>query len=360
MLDLSHLANKTNDDIQVFYANSSVNLTWYTWRKPRGCKFVQFIAISGGGAGGDGNGSGWESGGGGGGGSGNFTIITLPLWAIPDILYVKVGTGGLPNGDGAQNAGFPYYTTGGGAGSETWISLALNDTDIPARNNLFVYLKGGLGGGIGGSNLTTFAGGSGGYSQITYTLDYAPLAGLALGSAFGGISNQNNYGNYTFGGSGGIGGTPPGKDTSNLVSAVMIQGGAGGGAVGYGSNTPSIPNGGSIPSLNTLFPGVAGGLGGTTGYYGGTGNMLNGNPGSSGYQPVPGLFYFCGGSGGGGGANYSSGAGVVGSTGVGGVGGNGGNGAYGCGGGGGGAGYGVGAGGKGGRGGDGLVVSISW
>ena len=141
MSDLNHIPKDKLADIQEFYANSSsAGQSWYTWKKPRNVIFVNFIVLGGGGSGGAG-GTGTAalgSAGGGGGGSSAQCNITFPAWALPDILYVSVGTGGA----------------GGAVGIASYISIYPAITPV---NYLLAYAPAGL----AGNNSTSSTGGSG-------------------------------------------------------------------------------------------------------------------------------------------------------------------------------------------------------
>lgn len=92
MLDLQHIPVSTGaSDVQIFTNPSTVtNVQWCTWKKPRGKSMMHILCIGGGGGGGGGftRTAGNAGGGGGSGGGSAQTRVTLPLFYVPDILYV--------------------------------------------------------------------------------------------------------------------------------------------------------------------------------------------------------------------------------------------------------------------------------
>lgn len=315
MLDFSHVPSNTNH-IQRFEANSpSAAAGWSTWIKPRGVKFVHIMSLGGGGGGSPGVvGAAATAGGGGGGGSSGWSSNIFPAHNIPDTLYVSVGFGG---------AASATPTVASGNGIQSVVSLYTSLLTTPLTNATLSIAAGGGGAGI-------HSGATAGPSGVAGILASIAAQNLAsLGSTYGGLAGVAG----TAGGSTAAG-VPPGQP---LTGQILLAAGGGGGLGGVGSTGA---NGGRFAG-NTAFPAVLGGdAGGTT--------TANGNDGSHGIQPIPGLFYFYGGSGG------ASGGGV------GGNGGNGGDGAYGCGGGGGGAALTSFNAGAGGRGGNGLVIISCW
>ena len=390
MLDLSHVP-VGNKDVQTIYANTfgpvaAVNtvLSWATWVKPRGVSFVNFFCLAGGGGGG---GGGALSGGGGGGGgaSSTQTIVTFPAWALPDVLYISVGYGGLggfvngePTGTpltvGTLTIGKPYTivalgtttnaqwqamagttsgtyavgshfiaaTTGaasgtgtvsgaGHPGQSTFISIYPSNT----ANNLLVSVTPGNG---GGSTNTTTAG----------TLSTAPASGVIASNplqAMGTFYATAAGGTGIAGQAGTAGGTNGGNGANVTLptTGLMVTAGTGGGACGAGTNSPGGISG-AITGVTGLLTGVA-----ATTFGAGTG--APGPSGSGGIRPVPSLNYFYGGTGGGGAGQGPTPTSAFG-------GGVGGAGAYGCGGGGGG--FTGSTTGVGGRGGDGIVIATAW
>jgi hypothetical protein len=283
---------------QIFQYNGST--TWQTWNKPRNAKFVSFFVIGGGGGGGGGAaGSGVGRVGGAGGGSSSLTTGIFPAFAIPDMLHIQVGAGGI----GGVSAG------AGVAGGITYVSTYPGT----ARTNVVV------------SSGTTGAVAGNGGSTLT-------PAGGTIFSPANALISYNSLLNGLAGATGGAGSSTTG--TAVTILRLPLSGGAGGGG---SSSVNTNFAGGAINSYSYLeqIPGGA----------------ATGGAGAGGYcSPFHGIkkqdiLLFTGGSGGGG-----NGAGT---------GGTGGNGAYGCGGGGGGAGT-TSRGGFGGNGGNGLVIITTW
>ena len=110
MIDYFHLGHSDvgNADVKIFTTPSTVtNVQWNTWIKPKGKSMMNIICIGGGGGGGGGftRAGGAAGGGGGGGGSSAVTRLTIPLFLVPDVLYVQVGAGGQGVGSGGGTAG---------------------------------------------------------------------------------------------------------------------------------------------------------------------------------------------------------------------------------------------------------------
>src|SRR5574343_504617 len=80
---------------QVFYPVQSTTTTngWMTWQKWPGISMVYMLMIASGGGGGKGAG-GNATVGSGGGGSGGMSRLLIPAWCLPDLLYIRPGTGG--------------------------------------------------------------------------------------------------------------------------------------------------------------------------------------------------------------------------------------------------------------------------
>jgi len=284
---------------QVFY-HKGAN-AWQVWHKPPNCNFVNFYLLGGGagGAGGD-TGPGSTRNGGAGGGSAAMAYITVPAFALPDMLYVLVASGGTSGASGGGR---------GGAGGLSYISSQPDNTFAPL-NVLMVS-----GSAAAGATLTTTAG-------AIITANNIVLGEIAFVSAYAGQT-------------GGAGGVSSGSGTNITPTGLPTTAGAGGSGV---SSVGTLGTSASILSILD-FPRISGGASNTT-----TGATV-GNNGYSTRQNFVGPsfkypMFFTGGAGGG-----------ASSTGIGAAGGNA---SYGCGGGGGGAGNTIS--GIGGRGGDGLVI----
>ena len=283
---------------------------WSKWIKPAGAQMCHMIAIGGGGGGGAafGNTAGTARGGGGGGGSGGIARLIIPMFLLPDELYVQAGFQGagavVANTEAGSNGGISYVSVGpypdGNVSSMTNASnLYLMSSAIAAQ------------GGGAGTNSIVGPGGAGG----TISVITSQIAGGYTAFWFANAGVVGSNGGAVAGGAG--------VAANNALTVGPCGGGAGGG----GSTSANFA-GGAVGAVGKL-PAVPAGV--TNGGNGGNGLTLR-NP-----------FMSCGG--GGGGASNA------------GTGGNGGNGGWGSGGGGSGAGTQQGG---GGHGGSGVVIIISW
>ena len=310
MIDFNHIdgANSGNAITNIFYAVSGSS--WQTWQKPRGAKFVQIFCLGGAAGGG---GGGINSGGataGRGGSSGGIMRGIIPAFAIPDILYIQVGEGGL-GGPPSSVAG----ASTGGSGSISYVSIAPTtlSTSIIAQSSAVVS-----------STIT---------APTATTVTTTTFANLGIFSSTAGVLSVP----------GGFNSSSIGQPSIASLTGSVVTGGAGGAGKSANPSTGFSYTGGTVFSSSVfLLSNVAGGLP--------TGSTASGKPGSGSdgyYLMNP----FCS-MGGGGGSNGTSNANSL-------VAGSGGNGAYGSGGGGGGAAHGGGTPGNGGNGGDGLVIITS-
>lgn len=308
MLDLNHISGVGyigNGTFDVFYGDATTAGTnWKHWFKPRGKSMCRIIALGGGGAGGASGAGGTADGGGAGGGSGAQGTLTLPLWALPEMLWLSVGAGGLGSN-----------TAAGGAGIATRVSL----TPIALANTTIMLCNGGGGGAVGIATAAT-AGTAGGVTTIANS----PLA-MLHGLMTTNVNLAGDPGQAGGTGAGGAGGTVVAPS-----SGLCVTGGAGGGGGGAFA--------GGFVNASGLTPNLAGGA---------TGSLPSAH-GAAGHRwpmGINGLFFNTGGSGGG----------YIGT----GPAGNGGDGGYGSGGGGGG-GIASGTRSRGGNGGPGLVIIQCW
>jgi len=299
MIDFFNINDNTLRN-QVFYSNGSSG--WQIWNKPSNCNLINFYLI-GGGAGGQGgqiNAASTRNGGAGG-GSSSITYITVPSFAIPDTLYLLVGSGGASGG------------VQGGAGS---LSYVCSIPDITSPYNILMK----SGSAVAGASVTTTAG-------LGITSSDIILSVAVFISSYDGQT----------GGAGGVSSGTAGPITPLNIPITAGAGGAGCSSVGTPGTSGVI--------LGVLdFPLLSGGInnasaGGTAG---------SGNNGYSTRENFIGPnfkypLFFTGGAGGGA-ASATTG-----------IGGKGGDAQYGCGGGGGGAGGNTTAG-IGGKGGDGLII----
>lgn len=306
MLDFLHLPKPQNGYIDYFPGFSNTDGgSWVAWEKPKGTHMIRITCIGGGGGGGYGaNSTVSNRNAGAGGGSGAITIVTIPAYVLPDILYVSSGAGGR----GGNSVG----SLASGNGIASYVCIAQSTAAIYT----VCIANGGLG---GGSNGTTTAGSGG---------TVATIANMLLAS----------YGIYNFlgGQTGGTAGSGAPSAITYPTTGLLLSGGvAGGGGLSSSANVTA-----PTQTVYNIFPSVTGGVAGTNG--------TDGQQGHSIYQPL----LSCGGAGGGSSNTTGSGSGTGGSGADGGFPGSGG----------GGSGCGAGTGGdrRGGNGGSGLVIIHSW
>lgn len=290
MIDISHVPEVPG--LSVFLPRSVDANSWQTWQKPRGFTMCSMYAIGPGGGGGAG-GLSTNAGGGGGGGSGGISRLTIPLFLLPDTIYIRVTPG--------SSGGRTRTTAGTGeAGGVTFSAASSLVSIYPSTTAAYLFLLANAGGNGGGGTTSPGAGGAGSAATVATTAD-CPLS--QLGSNLFIAGNAGTNGGST---SGGI----------NIVqgTASQIYGGTGGGACGS-SNT----SGGSINALaSTPFIASPGGSAtnpggvGSNGFawstifpgkiYGGTGGggAATGQGGNAGHGCGIGA------GGGGGGGGYSS------------------------------------------------------
>lgn len=306
----NHIPNNPIN-VQPFFSRGGTN-DWHSWNKPHNCKFIHIFCLGSGGGGGSGQGSPTLTSrrGGHGGGAAAYVNALYTASFLPDTLYLQVAPGGSPGLGGT-------YSTGGGTGALSYVSIQPNTT---AQNIIMQSGSGAAGGGAAGT-LTGPVGSAGtvwaaAATNILLTGLIVPVAGQA-----GGLGQT----------------TAPAND-------IAISGIVTGGAPGAGMNGGTSRQGGGILGTGSV-PAVTGGEPGGTNLVTPT---LPGGAGGSYYTVYPSTttyaakcLFFSGGSGGG-----SSDQGL---------GGEGGAGSFGSGGGGGGAGI-TNGGGNGGRGGDGLII----
>ena len=299
----SPTSGSASKNIQEFFATG--NTGFQIWQKPQGYSMAYILAIGGGSSGAGGATGAIDTGrtGGGGGGGGGQSRLIIPIFLLPDVLFIQVGRGGL------SVAG----NTAGNAGQRSTIQVS--NWAGTSNHNLV------LASGNAAATAPAVAG-TAGTGETVFTIANAFYANLGIMLAIAG-------GN----GAAGSNGAAAGSSVTQFAQSITC-GGAGGGGV----NTSDVNTaGGNITALD-LFPAISGGTA-VSGIAG------NGGNGYHGFMPH---FYTCGGAGGGGldtlEAAGSGGAGGLGSGGGGGGGGT----------------SGGGSGGRGGRGGDGYVSIVCW
>jgi hypothetical protein len=311
MLDNGHIPLSTKARVWRCDGNTvAAGATWTAWQRQRGESMAYMLLLGSGAGGGTGVvGANSVSAGGGGGGSGGQSRLTIPLFMLPDQLFVSV----------------PYAAAGAGVAS--YISVAPNNT----TNHLLLHAAGG---GVGG-NAAAGTGGAAGAAASISTIATAPLGGL--GDPV-----------YLAGQAGIIGGAAVAGAALTLpVTGLIVTGGTGGGGLPAAAATGT--NGGSftVPAAPGIFAPQSGGIGSATA-------TLAAAPGSDGFMAtnLADLMYFYGGTGGASTHGTATGAGLTQARG--------GNGGQGCGGGGMGGALTASAAAAASLGGPGLCIIISW
>ena len=261
-------------DVQIFTGkNLTAGQSTEIWHKPRGKTMIDILLIGKGGNGGTGAiGAVSTAAGGGGGGSGGQTRLTMPLCLLPDVLYLSLMGLAATGAQYSYISLMPSQAAGGGQpmSSGTLVSAA--------------------GGGNGG-NAAGATAGSAGAAGAAASVSTMPL-GWAYATALGGQAGI-------------IGGTTGGGGALNIpVTGLLVCGGTGGGGVGAGGSVGSRGGQYAVTTGTPLFPAHTSTL---------TAASATSPPtdGSSGYFPIPKLFYTYGGLGGGSTHGSATGAGLV-------------------------------------------------
>ncbi len=209
---------------QVFYANGSNG--WQVWNKPPNCNVINFFLL-GGGAGGQGGNIGASSNrnGGAGGGSSSVTYVTFPAFAVPDTLYILVGSGGSGG------------TSGGGQGSAGTLSYVCS---IPDTSSVFNILMR-SGSAAAGAITTTTAGAAITAADIllaeaAFVSSYVGQTGGAGGVTSAAATNVTPTGIMVTAGAGGAGCTSTGTlgTSANIVGILDFP------TISGGTNTASV------------------------------------------------------------------------------------------------------------------------
>jgi hypothetical protein len=265
-----------------FYATQGTDTTtgWRTWMKPAGCAWIYiYCQASGGGGGRPANGA--ITVGGGGGATGGATRMLIPAFMVPDILYVRPGSGG---------AGATTANTAGSIGVTSHVSMAANTTAA----NLLLFQNGGSGGAAVTTGGTAGTAGTTSQAMVGVSL-FTTVVGAtgrdgASANGGNGVSITQTGASLTTPGAGGGNGTGNGGSVINSVVFPTIIGGSTGvnGQLGFQEGAIIQPG---LKSFPMIFSGGTGGGGINTA---GTA----GNGGSSSY----------GGGGGGGGGGTDAGS----------------------------------------------------
>lgn len=269
MIDLSHVPEIPG--LSVFLPQGTSTDSWQIWNKPRGFVMCSIYAIGPGGGGASGGSAtgvvGGTQPGGSGGGSGGVSRLIIPLFMLPDSLYVLVSPGG--------SGGEPVASSAGTAGNVAFAPLATVVSMAPSTTSQYVYLEANAGGGGSTSGGAAGAGGSVAtarpFALLGATFFIAGNAG-ATGNSLTGLGGSVTQGTASqiYGGAGGGG-----------------SGGFNGGVISALANTPFIAfaaansgrPGSNGANWSTIFPGKIYGGGGGTGYNnsGATASLPGGN-----------------------------------------------------------------------------------
>jgi len=273
VLDLSHLPTGTGPvAVQEFFGQATVlGASYQTWVKPRGKTMCSILLSGKGGNGGTGViGATSTAAGGGGGGSGGQTSLTMPLALLPDVLYLSLAGQSATTTLASTISIQPSLTAGGAA---------------PVANNVLMIANGGGNGG----NASGATAGTAGTAGAIATVTTMPLGW--------------QWANLSLAGQAGIagGGVSAGAALTLPLTGLTITGGTGGAGISS-TGTPGAA-GGAITGAG-LLPSSPGGIGGAAA----TTPPTNGG---AGFNPIPKLRYFYGGTGGGSTHADATGAGAV-------------------------------------------------
>lgn len=292
MIDLSHISEVPG--LRVFLPQGVDANSWQAWQKPRGFVMATIYAIGPGGGGGSGRSTSptvTPRPGGGGGGSGGLSRLTIPLFLLPDTLYIRVTPGGS---GGASVTGASNGTTGNTAFSpfSTLVSIYPNSTAQ------YLYLVANAGGGGGGGAVGSTGGG--GSAASAASVSVGPLGNLGAtlfigGNSGSGTSISQGTSSQIYGGAGGGGGSinTNGNVIFSVANSPFLQSaggaagtGAGGNGFSYTTIFPMKIYGGTGGGSNMSGAGGAGGAGAAWGAGGGGGG--GGNPSGAGGDGGPG------------------------------------------------------------------------
>lgn len=215
-----------NGDVQVFYAAANAIDQWQQWKKPKGCMMCYIVAIAGGGGGGGGHtaAAGNARGGGAGGACSGVATMLIEAMALPDILKVSVGLGGVggaatQNGGNATNS---YIATGVGltAGSAIPNIVLQSGINAPGGGTAGTGAAGGTGGTVPSITTKGSLGWVGAYGIVTFTVGIVGAAGGSQAGAGGGSASAVFNTIPLTQGAGGAGTT----NTTTAGGTIQIQG----------------------------------------------------------------------------------------------------------------------------------------
>jgi len=267
MIDLLHIPETPG--LSVFLPQGVDENSWQAWQKPRGFVMATIYAIGPGGGGGSGRSEDPavnNRGGGGGGGSGGLSRLTIPLFLLPETLYIRVTPGGS---GGAAVA----PTSNGIAGNVAFASAASLVSVYPSTTTQYLFLRANSGNGGGGGTTTAGLGGSGGVisgtsgaplSSLGATLYIAGNTGAGGGTNTSGVSITQSIASQIYGGAGGGGCANAGAATSGGNITGQSPGPFSASLGGVGVNGAIANDGGNGFSWSTIFPlKIYGGTGGS-------------------------------------------------------------------------------------------------
>jgi hypothetical protein len=233
MIDYSNLADSAINN-QVFFGNAAGTNDWYTWNKPKNCKYVYILAIGSGSGGGAGRRSTSNAASGGGGGaSGGITKGFFQADVLPDVLYVQVGSGGF----GGTGASIQANGGAGGPGKITYVAVG------PNTGTAYIVMQSGTVAATAGPGGTLSAV-SGGVGETEW----------GLTGAFGNIGQMSSEP-----GQNGGNGTLNTTNGGSITLTKFVSGGAGGGGTSASTSVSSggnITGAGIVPTILGL-PGVS-------------------------------------------------------------------------------------------------------
>jgi hypothetical protein len=268
MLDLMHIPSATRGRVWVCNGNSAASgVGWTAWQRQRGETFAHMFLLANGGGGGTGViGANSTAAGGGGGGSSGQSRIEIPLYGLPDQLWVSV----------------PYPAA---AASNAYISIAPNNT----TNHLILHASGG---GLGGNAAGATPGAAGAAGSLS-NIATAPLGGMGNPVYLSGQAGLVGSANST------------GAALTLPVTGILCTGGTGGAGLGAAASSGSAGGSFIVPAAPSPFPPQNGGAGSAVA----TTPPEPGREGLAGF--TQGLRYFYGGTGGASTHGTATGGGLV-------------------------------------------------
>jgi hypothetical protein len=296
MSDFQSLITNSSAKVSVFLPHNDgvqqgAGYGYTIWDKPKNATMAYILAIAGGGAGGAGF-SGVASsarGGGGGGGSGGLSKIIVPLFLLPDQLYIMVGAGGA----------FVRYVNIPWTRSTTTVTCTLANhrlyagthqvfassdlTAIPlatyavtiATANTFTFTVTDTGGASGTLSMAVAFFGCA--SRVTIHPPVLPTATAPVGSTvlYCNGGNQALHGSSTAGGTGGTAGGVATQANTLFGDRIGVVGSYVAGAAGGNGGAQTGAVGADTIAMTTgIFCGGAGGGGTTSANFAG-GNVVD-------------------------------------------------------------------------------------